>query len=250
MPILDKLDRYGFCITHRLFREATRSINGKIVKDLSYLNRDLSKVISLDTDPEHVSTHPENAIILPKWKGDPKDNGLIAIIPFLESIAIYKPPDVRPILKAYEGKNIPLEYAKKEAEAKQKYLEEWNKKNKGVSGFTFGSLFGMGTRGPSSYSTSVPLTYLEQKRKEAQLQYQHERAYLELNKDELERLLEQDQQAAAAQMPGTLWETIDHLSGRGKKLDPPEGPAAPTAGTSAVPTSPTPTPTQKPQAGK
>jgi TFIIF-interacting CTD phosphatase-like protein len=31
-PIIDKLDRYNFYINHRLFREATRSINGKIVK--------------------------------------------------------------------------------------------------------------------------------------------------------------------------------------------------------------------------
>lgn len=54
------------------------------LQDLSYLNRDLSKVISLDTDPEHVSTHPENAIVIPKWKGDPKDVGLVAMIPFLE----------------------------------------------------------------------------------------------------------------------------------------------------------------------
>jgi len=115
-PILDKLDRYNFYVTHRLFREATRSIGGKIVKDLSYLNRDLSKVVSLDTDPEHVSTHPENAMILPKWEDDPRDSGLIVMIPFLESIAIYRPPDVRPILQAYHSKNIPLEYAKKEAE--------------------------------------------------------------------------------------------------------------------------------------
>lgn len=40
----------------------------------------------LDTDPDHVSTHPENAVVLPKWKGDPKDKGLIAMIPFLECI--------------------------------------------------------------------------------------------------------------------------------------------------------------------
>ena len=29
------------------------------------------------------------------------------------AIAIYQPQDVRPILKAYAGKNIPVEYAKK-----------------------------------------------------------------------------------------------------------------------------------------
>jgi import inner membrane translocase subunit TIM50 len=54
------------------------------VKDLSYLNRDLSKVIVLDTDAEHIGTHLENAIIIPKWKGDPSDKGLVAMIPFLE----------------------------------------------------------------------------------------------------------------------------------------------------------------------
>jgi len=54
------------------------------LQDLSYLNRDLSKVILLDTDPEHVETHPENSIVLPKWKGDPRDKGLVAMIPFLE----------------------------------------------------------------------------------------------------------------------------------------------------------------------
>ena len=40
------------------------------------------------------------------------------------AIAIFKTPDVRPILKAYEGKNIPIEYGKKETEMKQKHIEE------------------------------------------------------------------------------------------------------------------------------
>ena len=42
----------------------------------------------LDTDRDHVSTHPENAVVLPKWKGDPKDKGLVAMIPFLECMQI------------------------------------------------------------------------------------------------------------------------------------------------------------------
>ena len=106
-PILEKLDRYNLYLMYRLYRESTRFVDGKIVKvrfhalssstlptffhfakDLSYLNRDLSKVIMLDTDPDHVSTHPENAVVLPKWKGDPKDKGLVAIIPFLECMQI------------------------------------------------------------------------------------------------------------------------------------------------------------------
>jgi len=31
-PIVDKLDRYGFFITYRLYREATRVTDGKLVK--------------------------------------------------------------------------------------------------------------------------------------------------------------------------------------------------------------------------
>lgn len=88
MPILEKLDPYNFFITYKLFRESTRSINGSVKKDLSYLNRDLSKVIILDTHPDHVSLQPENAIIVPKWEGDSRDKGLIAMIPFLECASL------------------------------------------------------------------------------------------------------------------------------------------------------------------
>ena len=55
-----------------------------MLQDLSYLNRDLSKVVVLETEPDYVSLHPENAIILPKWDGSPKDRGLVGLIPFLE----------------------------------------------------------------------------------------------------------------------------------------------------------------------
>ncbi|KAK7472010.1 mitochondrial inner membrane protein required for protein import [Stygiomarasmius scandens] len=213
MPVLDSLDRYNFFITHKLFREATRSVNGQVVKDLSYLNRDLSKVILLDTDPSHVASHPENAIILPKWKGDPRDKGLIAIIPFLESIAIYKPQDVRPILTAYQGKDIPTEYAKIEAEGKKKHIEEWQQ-NKGNTSNSFGSFFGLSS---SRSAQNAPPTYLEQKRKEAQQQYQEEQAYINKNRDYLEKLLKQDQDMMAQMVPGNFWEALDQLRGNPPK---------------------------------
>ncbi|KAH7929536.1 HAD-like protein [Leucogyrophana mollusca] len=213
MPIIEKLDPYNFFIPYKLFREATRSVNGKIVKDLSYLNRDLSKVILLDTHEEHVSTHPENAIVLPKWTGSPGDRGLIAIIPFLESIGIYKPQDVRPILQAYSGKDIPIEYAKKEAEAKLKHIEEWKGKSKGLStgGFTLSSLFG--STGEVTHSP-IPPTYLEQKRAEAQRVYKEEQAYIAANKNEFDRLLEEDRLAMAKEMSGSLWGVLDAMAGK------------------------------------
>ncbi|EGO00630.1 hypothetical protein SERLA73DRAFT_178488 [Serpula lacrymans var. lacrymans S7.3] len=213
LPIIEKLDPYNFFINYKLFREATRSVNGKIVKDLSYLNRDLSKVILLDTHEEHVSSHPENAIILPKWIGDHRDRGLVAMIPFLESIGIYKPQDVRPILEAYHGKDIPIEYAKKEVEAKQKHIDEWKGRATGLSsgGFRLSALLGGGSDGASS--SPIPPTYLEQKRKEAQALYREEQAYIEKNKGEFERLLELDREAMAKEMSGSLWTMIDSMAG-------------------------------------
>ncbi|KAJ7126533.1 HAD-like domain-containing protein [Mycena crocata] len=215
-PILDKLDRYQFYISHRLYREATRSINGKIVKDLSYLNRPLNTVISLDTNPAHVSTHPENAIVIPPWKGDPNDKGLIAMIPFLESIGIYKPQDVRPILTAYQGKDIPIEYAKKEAEAKAQHVEKWTKdRPQGLATSSFSSMLGLSqTNTPRS---KIPPTYLETKRREAQEQYAEEQKYIREHKDYLEGLLKTEQEAMAGEVPGTLWEAIGQMTGEPPK---------------------------------
>jgi import inner membrane translocase subunit TIM50 len=45
------------------------------------------------------------------------------------AIAMFNAKDVRPIIKAYAGKDIPIEYAKKEAEAKQKATEEWERQH-------------------------------------------------------------------------------------------------------------------------
>jgi len=38
---------------------------------------------------------------------------------------------VRAILKAYEGKHVPLEYAEKEAESKRAFIEEWKARGGG-----------------------------------------------------------------------------------------------------------------------
>lgn len=43
------------------------------------------------------------------------------------AIGFFSPADVRPILKAYQGKDIPTEYAKKEAEAKRIAVAEWDR---------------------------------------------------------------------------------------------------------------------------
>ncbi|WWC90220.1 uncharacterized protein L201_005153 [Kwoniella dendrophila CBS 6074] len=206
-PVAEKLDPYQAFLPYRLFREATRYVNGKVVKDLSYLNRDLSKVIMLDTNSEHSELQPENSIIINPWGGEPRDKGLVEMIPFLESIGIFNPADVRPILKAYEGKNIPVEYAKKEAEAKEKAIQEWERLHPssiaGTGSSWLSSAFGS-VAAPGQSRPNQPMTYLEQKRAQAQKIYQEEQKYWAEHADEFKKLIEEDKQRQIAEMKGSL----------------------------------------------
>jgi len=137
-PVIRKLDPYRI-IMWPLFREATRYKNGEYIKvgyspliyrdsqltvyqqDLSYLNRPLNRVIMIDTVPGHVKLQPENAIILPKWTGDPNDKDLVSLIPFLEYTAAMGFDDTRTVLKSFEGKHIPTEFAAREAQARERF---------------------------------------------------------------------------------------------------------------------------------
>ncbi|VDC05681.1 unnamed protein product [Peniophora sp. CBMAI 1063] len=219
MPIVEKLDPYGFSIAYKLYRESTRAGPDGPVKDLSYLNRPLDKVILLDAHPEHCTAQPENAIIIKPWKGQPGDKGLIEMIPFLESIGIYRPNDIRPILKAYEGKDIPKEYAIKEAAEKKALIEDWKARGggKGLSagGFTFSSLFG--GKEPKQAGPALPETFLERARREAQNIYLQEQKYLRDNKAEFDRLMKEDMEQRQKEMGGTIFGMMTGMAAAGAK---------------------------------
>lgn len=126
---------------YRLYRDATRYEDGKYFKDLSRLNRDLSRVIVLESDASRVY-QTENVIQLAPWKGDMSDKELLAFLPFLESLflpfgllfflilwlnyfhffaalAMSGAGDVRPVVKAYEGTHIPTAFAENQRRIKQ-----------------------------------------------------------------------------------------------------------------------------------
>ena len=52
-------------------------------QDISYLNRDPSKVILVDCDPAAVSPNPRNAVLLKPWEGSDQDNSLSDLASFL-----------------------------------------------------------------------------------------------------------------------------------------------------------------------
>lgn len=101
----------------------------------------------IDTEKAHASGQPENAIILPKWKGSSSNENakdLVALVPFLEYVATMHTPDVRTALKSFEGSHIPTEFARREAIARKKFQEqlaaEQAKRPKSGLGFLSGAL--------------------------------------------------------------------------------------------------------------
>ncbi|KAF2755517.1 hypothetical protein EJ05DRAFT_513023 [Pseudovirgaria hyperparasitica] len=144
-PIVAKLDPLRLAIAWPLYREGTRYENGEYIKDLSYLNRDPSKVILIDTKKDHAKLQPNNAIILPPWEGKAQDKGLVNLIPFLEYLAAMGIPDVRAAIKSFEGTDIPTEFARREAiqrEAFNKQLaaENAKKPKRSASSWVAGAL--------------------------------------------------------------------------------------------------------------
>ena len=105
-------------------------------------------MILIDTVPSHAKYQPENAIILPKWDGNPNDKGLVSLIPFLEYVAAMQFDDTRDVLKSFAGTNIPTEFAAREAVARERFesqlAAEKAKKPKRSIGF-LGSALGIKT---------------------------------------------------------------------------------------------------------
>ncbi|XP_020232353.1 probable C-terminal domain small phosphatase [Cajanus cajan] len=73
--VLDRLDWKRF-ISHRLYRDSCRNVDGKLVKDLSEMGRDLTRVVIVDDNPNSFSRQPENAILIRPFVDDVFDREL------------------------------------------------------------------------------------------------------------------------------------------------------------------------------
>ena len=180
------------------------------------MNRDVKKILMVDTDPAHARLQPENAIILPKWKGDIYDKDLVALIPFLEYCAAMNFDDLRAVLKSFEGKSIPAEFARREAIARQKYqkqLEEERGKRPKRSIGLLSSLTGGGTSrmvGPDgmelptwSEGMEQGKTYQDHVREKGQKQYEMLENQIKENGEKwLKEMAEEEKKANEEAMKG------------------------------------------------
>ncbi|XP_037934547.1 mitochondrial import inner membrane translocase subunit TIM50-C [Teleopsis dalmanni] len=122
-PILDALDPNGY-IMYRLVRDATHFVDGHHVKNLTNLNRDLSKVIVIDWDPNSTQMHPENTFNIGRWMGNDDDAQLFDLVNLLKTIATSDVSDVREVLNYYRQFDDPLEKFKDNQRILLEQMEE------------------------------------------------------------------------------------------------------------------------------
>uniref|UniRef100_A0A8C3BX90 Mitochondrial import inner membrane translocase subunit TIM50 n=1 Tax=Cairina moschata TaxID=8855 RepID=A0A8C3BX90_CAIMO len=82
-PLIDSIDPHGF-VSYRLFRDATRYMDGHHVKDISCLNRDPAKVVVVDCRKEAFCLQPYNGLALRRWDGSSDDRALYDLAAFLK----------------------------------------------------------------------------------------------------------------------------------------------------------------------
>ncbi|XP_065878997.1 uncharacterized protein [Euphorbia lathyris] len=107
--VLDKLDLKGL-ISHRLYRDSCRAVDGKYVKDLSEMGRELKRVAIVDDNPNCYMFQPENAIPVRPFTDDLGDRELDKLVKFFYECDYFV--DMRDAVKIYvsesEQRNVKL----------------------------------------------------------------------------------------------------------------------------------------------
>uniref|UniRef100_A0A7N0RDR4 FCP1 homology domain-containing protein n=1 Tax=Kalanchoe fedtschenkoi TaxID=63787 RepID=A0A7N0RDR4_KALFE len=73
--VVDRIDPRGL-ISHRLYRDACREMEGRFVKDLGGIGRELKRVVLVDDNPNAAFLQPENALRVRPFVDDLEDDEL------------------------------------------------------------------------------------------------------------------------------------------------------------------------------
>ncbi|XP_056122500.1 CTD small phosphatase-like protein 2 [Rhinichthys klamathensis goyatoka] len=95
--IVDILDPNKKLFRHRLYQDDCACVLGHYIKDLTVLERDLSKTVILDNAPHTFPYHLMNMIPIKSWIGDQEDRELQKLIPYMEKLV--HADDFRNVLK-------------------------------------------------------------------------------------------------------------------------------------------------------
>eukprot|EP01028_Stygiella_incarcerata_P007527 TRINITY_DN31250_c0_g1_i1.p1 TRINITY_DN31250_c0_g1~~TRINITY_DN31250_c0_g1_i1.p1 ORF type:complete len:281 (+),score=48.81 TRINITY_DN31250_c0_g1_i1:68-844(+) len=96
-PVIDSLDPDNSFIARRYFRSSCLRMGDKYVKDISLVEKDLSRCVIVDNSPASYSIHEHNAIPIPPYDAtSPFDEDLLTVLPLLQTLAYVE--DVRHVL--------------------------------------------------------------------------------------------------------------------------------------------------------
>ncbi|KAF3451333.1 hypothetical protein FNV43_RR07428 [Rhamnella rubrinervis] len=96
--VLDRLDRKGV-IAHRLYRDSCKEVEGRLVKDLSELGRELKSVVIVDDNPNSYMLQPGNAVPVRAFVDDMEDRELSKLVSFFKGSDYFD--DMRDAVKHY-----------------------------------------------------------------------------------------------------------------------------------------------------
>ncbi|KAF5738282.1 putative Carboxy-terminal domain RNA polymerase II polypeptide A small phosphatase [Tripterygium wilfordii] len=100
--VLDRIDKKGV-ISHRLYRDSCKEVDGRFVKDLSATGRELNRVVIVDDNPNACAFQPENAIQIRPFIDDQRDEELMRLVKFFEGCDCFD--DMRHAVKAFGGEH-------------------------------------------------------------------------------------------------------------------------------------------------
>ncbi|XP_024199842.1 CTD small phosphatase-like protein, partial [Rosa chinensis] len=98
--VVDRLDRQGV-ISHSLYRDSCKEMNGRLVKDLSGLGRDLRRVVIVDDNPNSYFLQPENGVPVRPFVNDMGDGELGRLLVFFEGEGSRCSEDIRDAVREY-----------------------------------------------------------------------------------------------------------------------------------------------------
>ncbi|KAJ0240702.1 Haloacid dehalogenase-like hydrolase [Hirschfeldia incana] len=101
--VLDKLDPERRVISRSFYRDACSEIDGRLVKDLGLVAKDLRRVVIVDDNPNAYALQPENAFPIKPFCDDLSDVELTKLGEFFDGCE--KCEDMRVALKEFVGRD-------------------------------------------------------------------------------------------------------------------------------------------------
>lgn len=213
--IVKKLDPFG-CISHSLFRFATKHRRGAFLKDIAHLNRDPAKVLVLGHDEAGFSPHPENFVRMSAWEGgDAEDRELEESVDFLEMLAFSRLADLRPLVAQYRGRPFPADFDRAQREA----FEAVQRTQQNSLQHRIGSFLSLAR--PRAAETAAPASYAARKEERMAMRRREYARVRELMQQQLEAEM-QKEKAYYAEHKMALWD----LFAKGPSAAPPSLDAA------------------------